>query len=718
VRRPDIFFSLTIILLLCLGISPLLAFEKDLGDGPVAIEADSIAYNGDDDSFHATGKVKITFSGGYLKADSVTFNRSANLAHAAGHVELKNDQDILNGEKVSFNIGSRTGTVEEGGMFIAENHIYIQGERIEKKTEANYRVEKGSFTTCDGSCPDWRITGKEVDVTVDGYGTLKQGRFLVRDIPILYLPWLIFPAKTTRQTGFLFPRFSYSLDKNGLDVEIPFFWAISEGADATFYQRYMEKRGFKEGLELRYFINPNSSGVFYGDLIRDRKTIAETAGTISRDWQDDRNRWSYYFNHEAALANGLNIRADINRVSDHWYFRDFSTFNYYAEHYSPSGEERFRRVSFPGDESLGYLNSTVRMTKDWPLYNLTALARYTDDFSSPDNNLTLQKYPEAILTGFRRPLFDSPLQMEFTGGYDYFFSQDGQRGHLGELSPTLFFPVNLGKYLKMTSWTGFRGDVWERSDSLTDGLEKNGQRGLLTMGTTLSTEFGRVYETGGQTLEKLRHVIKPEITYTYAPGASENIPDFLDRVADYHSLRYGMVSFVTARMKEKDGGTSYRELMRLKVSQAYDIREARRDEGGGQREIRPFGTIDLELDMSPFRYFSLSTRNKFDVNSGRIVQNNYDLALSDKRGDSVSVGYRYTRDILEEINLAVRAKLFSSLDVYYIIRQNQLERTTVESTVGLRYQKQCWAVELTVADRYNDRSVMAYFSLLGLGGRN
>jgi len=726
VRRLYGFFSLTIMLLLGLAVSPLPAFAKELRGGPVEIEADAIAYNGDEDSFQATGKVLITFSGGYLKADSVTYNRPANLAHASGNVELKNDQDILEGDKVSFNIDSRTGTVEEGKMFIAENHIYIRGERIEKKakldvnkTEANYRLENGSFTTCDGNCPDWRITGKELDVTVDGYGTLKQGRFFVGNIPILYVPWLIFPAKTTRQTGFLFPRFSYSLDNNGLDMEIPFFWALSESADATFYQRYMEKRGFKEGIELRYFITPDSSGVFYGDLIRDHKRITETTGAMSRDWQDDRNRWSYYLNHEASFASGLNIRADINRVSDRWYFRDFSSFNYYAEHYSPNRGGQFQRVSFPGDESLGYLNSTLRMTKDWPLYNLTALARYTDDFSSPDNGLTLQKYPEAILTGFRRPLFDSMLQMEFSGGYDYFFSQDGQRGHLWELSPTLFLPVNLGNYLKMTSWTGFRGDVWDRSDSLTDTADKNGQRGLLAMGTTLSTELSRVYDTGGKSLEKLRHVIKPEIAYTYATDDSGgNIPDFLDRVSAYHSLRYGITNYVTARMKAKDGGVSYRELMRLKVSQAYDIREARRDNVGAQGGNRPFGDIDLELDMSPFQYFSLSTRNKFDVNSGGMVQNNYDLTLSDSRGDSVSAGYRYTRDILEEINLAFRAELFPFLDASYIIRQNQRDRTTVESTLGVRYKKQCWAVELIISDRYNDRNVMVYFSLLGLGGRN
>lgn len=51
---------------------------------------------------------------------------------AVGHVLVKSDQDTLEGEKVSFNIVSRTGTVDDGKMFIAQNHFYIKGERIEK----------------------------------------------------------------------------------------------------------------------------------------------------------------------------------------------------------------------------------------------------------------------------------------------------------------------------------------------------------------------------------------------------------------------------------------------------------------------------------------------------------------------------------------------------------------------------------------------------------
>ncbi len=715
-KGKEVCCAALVLFFLLTAVPDLWALEKDLPEGPVTIEADSIAYEGDEDTFHAVGKVLITFSGGFLKADVVNLNRSTNMALAEGHVFIRSDQDVLEGEKVTFDIVAKTGTINDGRMFIARNHFYVKGEKIEKKGEAVYRLENATVTTCDGETPDWRLAGSELDLTVDGYGTLKHGRFLARDIPLFYVPYLIFPAKTTRQSGFLFPRFSYSRDKNGLDVELPFYWAISGSADATFSQRYLEKRGFKEGVEFRYFPTPETFGTFYGDFINDRKHITETAGTMSRDWQDDRNRWSYYLNHESTFTSGFSIRSDIRRVSDHWYFRDFSSYNYYLDHYLQTGEERFQRVSFRGDESLGSLDSAVRLTKDWSLYNLTALARYTDDFSTASNDATLQKYPEVTLTGFRRPLAGSPLQLEFTAGYDYFYRGEGQKGHLGEIAPTVYLPMNLGPYVQMTPQAGFRGSIWERSDSATDRERKYGDREVFQLGAALSTEINRVYDFGGGGVEKIRHGIKPEITYSFIPNAlQDNIPDYLATIPGQHSLSYALINTVLARTRGKDGKVGYREMMRLKLAQTFDILESRRDVAGTGSDNRPFGDVTVELDLSPFPYLALSARNIYSVNSGDWKQSNYDLAVSDTRGDSAAVGYRYTRDALEEINLLLKASVTSSLDAIYILRHNIKDGKTIESTYGVKYRKQCWYVEIDLSDREDDRTIMFYVSLLGMG---
>ncbi len=168
-------------------------------------------------------------------------------------------------------------------------------------------------------------------------------------------------------------------------------------------------------------------------------------------------------------------------------------------------------------------------------------------------------------------------------------------------------------------------------------------------------------------------------------------------------------------MREQDGRTTYREMMRLKLAQTYDIQEARSDTGASGNGSRPFGDVILELDLSPLQYLALSARNIYSVNSGDWTQQNYDLIVSDNRGDSVSAGYRYTRDVLEEINLALKASVTSSLDLLYVLRHNKLGGTTIESTYGVRYRRQCWNFELAVSDRQDDRTFMVYLSLLGMG---
>ncbi|OHE22451.1 MAG: hypothetical protein A3J94_13525 [Syntrophus sp. RIFOXYC2_FULL_54_9] len=722
-------------LFLLLVASPALtASQKDIAEGPVSIEADSITYDEEEGTLHAAGKVMITFPRGFLKADTVMFSRSTNMALAEGQVLVHSDQDVLEGEKVFFNVVTKIGTATDGKIYIALSHLHIKAEKIEKKGEATYRCQNATITTCDGKNPDWRIAGSDLDVTIDGYGVLKHGRFLTGDVPVFYMPYFVFPAKTKRQSGFLPPLLSFSPDRDGTDVELPFFWAISEWADATFYQRYMEKRGYKQGVEFRYFLSPETFGTLYADYIIDRYWVTKPDEWVSRDWQGDRNRWSFYLNHETNLGSGFSLRSDIRHVSDHWYFRDFSSYNYYLSNYSQSGETRFRRVSFLGNESLGSLNSTVRLTKDWSLYNLTALVSHTDDFTTSDNKATLQAYPVVTLAGFRQPLFKSPLQLEFNATYVNFYREEGQRGHLWELNPTLYLPMKLGPYAQATALAGFRGSVWERTDSGTnmDTEDKYGNRQVYPLGASLSTEFNRVFVVGSPEkvgIEKIKHEIRPEIyyNYNYIPKneSQERGPDFLTRYGFQNSLTYSLTNTLVSRSRSADGKVSYQQMMRLMLAQTYNILETTREVTGINGDIRrPLSDVTVELDLTPIPNFSLYARNVYSVNYSDWPASNYSMTVFDNRGDHLSVGYLNTKTlgynvkqtVLEELNLFLKASVTSSLDAIYILRKNLLDRKTIESTYGIKYSKQCWSVELRVSSMENYMLVMAYFSLLGLGG--
>jgi len=571
-------------------------------------------------------------------------------------------------------------------------------------------------------------------VTVDGYGWMTNARMLTKDVPVIYSPLVAFPAKTKRQTGFLFPYLAYSRDKDGMDIEIPFFWAISPQMDATFYSRYIEKRGFKEGVEFRYFLGSNSFGTIYGDYMQDNKHVTETvSSTQSRDWQEMHQRWSYYVNHQTNFDSQFYIRTDLHRVSDPWYFRDFNSHNYYLTTFSQSEVDPFRKVPFQGNESLPFLESSARLYKGWDNYTLMARISSIDDFSAINNDRTLQQYPEIIFTGIKQPLFSSPVYLEFEGTYDYFYRGEGQKGQYIDFSPTVSLPFNISSYAKVIPQVNLREIYWNRDDKNANSENRSGERMTYNAGLAVNTRISRVFDVNIQNWEKIRHEIKPEVFYSYIPNIRQHdLPDYLPWIDSFldnslssnivntsvfkeqNAMAWSLTNTVTARVTDKTGARNYLNLFRFKLFEAYDINEAKRDMAGLTRERRPLSDVGMELNFKPHPYVFFAARNRYSVYNGW-KEMNYDLGIKDWRGDKLTFGYRYTLNSIEEINMDLTAVITEHLSGKLVVRFDQFNNQTVENSVGLIYTEQCWGVGADYTRTYNDERIVLRISLAGLG---
>lgn len=704
-------------------------------DAPVQIEADELSYDQEKDLYAAQGNVVITYGDGVLTAASAEYDRKSNLATAWGNALLRMARDSLAGDKIVVNVEDKTGVAYNSKAFYARNHFYISGSRIEKTGENTYFIDQPVATTCDGDKPDWEIAGRSMKVTLEGYGLMKGARLRARHLPVFYAPLIAFPAKTKRQSGFLFPYLGYSKDKDGIDIEIPFFWAIDPQMDATFFSRYMEKRGYKQGAEFRYYAGGKSFGTLYGDFMEDHKHATETAavGNQSRDWQGMHRRWSFYVNHQTNFDSQFYIRTDLRRVSDSWYFRDFNAHNYYLAHYAATETDPFRKVPFQGNESLPSLESSARLYKGWNNFSLMARVSSTDDFSAVNNDRTLQQYPEIVFTGMKQQFFSTPLYYDFTGNYDYFYRGEGQKGHYADIAPTISLPFNISHYAKVTPQITLREVYWNRDDSQTSSDNKSGNRTVYNAGLSISSRISRVFAVKIQNWDKIKHEIKPEIFYSYIPGVNQDhLPDYIPWVNSFmanslssniantsvlteqNAVAWALTNTLTARAKNKAGLHSYFELLRFKLFQVYDINEAKKDMAGSVTERRPVSDLGIELDLKPHPYITFAARNKYNPYVGW-KEMNYDLALSDWRGDYLTVGYRYTIDLLEEINMALKVNLTRGFSGNLVLRRDQFNDRIVENTVGITYRAQCWGVGVDYTKTYDDERFMLKFSLAGLG---
>ena len=246
-----------------------------LGEGegkeqPFDVTADSVEHDAQRGVYVARGNVRITQPDRVLSADWVGFSATSRQGLASGNVVVIQGEDVLRAEVLQFQIDSVKGVVFDGSLEGSKSRFLMKGDVIQKTGEDTYVFDKGRFTSC--KCPEgekepWVLTAKKADLAVGGYGTARNTAFEVLGVPVVWLPWMIYPLKSDRATGFLFPVWNAS-SRNGFDVGLPFFWAVGERLNLTFTASYLTENGFLPSVEGKYVFGERSHGAFLRRLDR------------------------------------------------------------------------------------------------------------------------------------------------------------------------------------------------------------------------------------------------------------------------------------------------------------------------------------------------------------------------------------------------------------------------------------------------------------------
>ncbi|MCP4665292.1 MAG: LPS-assembly protein LptD [Deltaproteobacteria bacterium] len=715
----------------------LIPTERILGDSkvPWQIAAKSLTYKEKEGAYIAEGEVVISKGDQYLFADKAVYNVKTETAEVSGDVRFESGGDILTGERGEFDLKNQTGKIVKGCLFIRENNFYISGEVMEKVGENTYRIQKCELTTCDGYTAPWSITGADVKVTVEGYGFIKHAAFRARRFPFLYVPYMVFPAKIRRQSGLLPPRAGYST-RNGADVELPFFWAITDRMDATFYQRYMSERGYMQGLEFRYMVNEGSKGIFMFDMIphdaKDKNMNDSEDVDISPFERDNRTRYWARARADQDLPFGMAARLDVDYVSDQDYLLEFDDklIGYQAR------PDLVGESGRPLEEKRSPTRrSALRISRDGEGYSLQALSSYHQRPEDPRDNRTPQ--PLAGLNFMMLPTGIGKLPIFFSveSDTDYVGPHDGERGHRFSLAPEVRFPFRLGPYIEFEPSFGYTlNSEWyvdDRWDEYQDII------GAYDVRARMMTGVERTYEVNWRRARRLKHRIWPQLSYRYRGLHSDDDgrPWFEATYAegDINRITLSLANLLDARLEDKKGDVTYRQWATLDLSQSYDIAEARgRGHRWGRRE--PFMPLSAELIMRPFSNLDFRGGVRWDYYDLAVPDGNVSFKLSvDRAGDrkdKYKITYVYVGDDPEDlrdydwdIQANLEHSLSASADVnvalgFYLgssLESDLEDSEIISNSYWLGYQSQCWGAKLLVDMEDDGMSVMVGVNLLGLG---
>lgn len=647
----------------------------------IKITADSIGYDKKDDSYRASGSVRIEWNGAVLTSDSAILDNRTSQATATGNVLIEKGNDTARADTASLNFDSQLGELTNGNLFVKRGNFHISGTEMQKTGENDYHINKGYFTTCDGKVPSWKFGASELDVTREEYAVGKNAIFYIKDIPVFYFPYIVYPVSTERQSGFLIPRVGVSSLK-GFYLEIPYYQVISPSQDATFYLDIQSKRGAGLGADYRYLLTSGSKGEFRPYLIYD----------TDRDMM----RGILKANHQQTFSSTLFFRADLDLSLDRDFYRDF-------------GESS-------GVYNAQYLESTAFLTKHWERNALTAEVKFYEDLYAASNGSTLQKLPTITFTSFKQQVSDTPFYVSLDSNFTNFHRENGIKGQRLDIQPTLTYYTSPGGILEGSAWVGYRERLYNTYGGNTG--ENLDEMGLPVVGATLSSTLTRTYDVNWGRLKKIKHTVIPQLDYSYMPLKNQDdLPffDYNDRLVAQNMITYSFTNYLTGKYFTEDNIPHYVDLAYFRISQGYEFSDTRRDVLAVVDERRPFTDIRAEARLNLMQWLFFNLDSRFNPYELHFTTTNVGVDATDKTGNSVSFSYHFSRDSINYLSGAVSFSKLKPLILHYAARYSPDSGRFLESVYALEYTQQCWGIGISFSDRPNNQSFLVSLTLSGIG---
>lgn len=734
---PNVSILTIVILLLFIGntVMParadqVLDPQADSAQEVLNVEADRFSLDFEKNETTALGNVTLYYRDMQLNADQVRYKKNDRQAWAIGNVKLISGNDILSGDRMELDLGSETGILENGFVFLDENHLYIRGDEIRKTGPDTYTASRATITPCDSLEPDWWISGKDVKVTIEGYGFARHAAFWAKQVPLLYTPYLVFPAKTKRQSGLLIPELDYSATRKGFQYLQPVFWAINNSSDATFYAEYISLRGLRLGTEYRYALAPETNGTIIMDGFNDRQ-VDDGTGDSSKTWgyPDDAflrpNSDRYWLRAKAdqPLPGDIHAKLDLDWVSDQDYLHEFKSGGLGFDN-----SQRYFRETYGRDleDDLNNLRlNQLNLNRTWHRFSANGDLRWYDDVvqrRQEEIQDTVQNLPALSLDAVTQQVGILPVFYAFDTRYDHFFRLDGDRGHRADFYARLSYPTHLLGVLSVVPAAGMRQTFWHMDHREIDSDLENDQfqRSLYDLKLNIFSDLFRIYEASSNPQSSLKHIIRPEIDYAFIPQNDQtDLPQFdtLDRIEARNKVTYSLTNTLIKRPigasppQQQSLGGKYE--IRFKIQQSFDIDKYNDD------NPRPFSDVLGELDIVPGYWLRINTEALWSPYDNAINKLTAGGHLKNARGDQLDINYRFLRTTNEDPDtqsLLLRGawQVADHWQLRGMHEHNLATDEAIETGLGFSYQPQCWALDVDYTEEADDRSISVNIRLLGL----
>ncbi len=522
----------------------------------------------------ATGGVDFKYQGLRLRAERARIDIPTNLMTAEGDVILDDGPQRLAGQTIEYDLDTRTGKVTDATAYM-EGDYYFTGSEIAKTGETTYTVNRGIFTACEQDVPSWSLHMSEGRITLEEYVRVKNARLKFKKLPVLYAPYIVWPANTERSSGFLVPKPGFS-SRRGAELSMAYFKTLGRSADTTFLLDLSSDEYFGFGNETRYRPSERTSGVFRAYVLSEPELVFgdEYFNQFTEERDPDDLRWKVELQHETKdLWGGFRGVVSLQHYSDLDYLQDFE-----------------RNAA---QQRRSFVYSNAFLSRNSGPHSLNVLIDRRERVQAAGSRDIRYQLPEVEYKLRKLQLGRSPIYLDLQSSVNYFSldlestpsgadapeSFTEQYGRI-DISPTLSIPLSRLAWLSAKVELGGRATYYTDSLTPTDELEAGESRwfegedlsrvfpraGLEVVGPS----FLRIFEKKIGRFAKFKHIVEPRIDYAFVGDFDEQGDIFrfdeIDNLRPVNGFLFSLVNRLVAKPADEDQGGAI-EIASLTFSQ-------------------------------------------------------------------------------------------------------------------------------------------------------
>ena len=675
-----------------------------------------------------------------VKADWAAYDVNLGKIQARGNLLIDIGADQLTADSGSIDLQGSTGTFENAVVVRQYQDMHLEGKVIEKTGDLTYHIEDGWVVTCKlqpGETSPWSFWASDVEITDGGYAFLKNATFRIKDVPVLYSPYMLLPAKRKRQTGLLFPSI-FTSSRDGFSLETPLFIDLSPSTDITLFPRYFTKRGMMNGAEFRYVFDETSKGMLMGNYLAD--AINPSDVTYKQEGQFTHTNSERYWLRGKADQNigAWTTRLDIDVASDLDYLREFDI----GATGFTSSQENFTGAFGRGfaDKTNRYRDNTMSFLRSWDNGTslegeFSAVNDLSQQIYSADNPSQIWKLPSLTYSGLLPLSTAKGPDFSWDANSTNFWREQGVGAQRVDLVPVVTTAVPLTPYLETIVSGGVRDTLymiqgngaseWENSDS------KN--RYLYNLGGEIGTTLMRDFTVDIGDVKAWSHTLRPYVAYSYTSIPQDVLlPQFdsIDALTNQNIVYYGVNNFFN--ISGAHNGREYeRTYAFLKVKQGYDLQNEISSNPltspepltGGFGTLPPLVAgsgpltpVDVKIGFYPLDLFRLVYTTDIDVYGKGAYLHALEADYASGRGDLFALDYRYNSlTNVDSVSGSAWYLLPYNFAAGYSLQRALEKGETIAEKIRLRYNQPCWSVELSSNSTPGDQTFMVTFSLANIG---